>query len=51
MTATQPTISFEPIEPRYLDEAIPIDYQGRELRYTRGSEIPDVLRDDWGYDE
>ena len=51
VTATQPTISFEPIEPRYLDEAIPIDDQGRELRYTRGSEIPDVLRDDWGYDE
>lgn len=50
-TAAKPTISFEPIEPRYLDEAIPIDNQGRELRYTRGSEIPDVLRDDWGYDE
>ena len=50
-TAAKPTISFEPIEPRYLDEAIPIDDQGRELRYTRSSEIPDVLRDDWGYDE
>ena len=50
-TAAKPTISFEPIEPRYLDEAIPIDNQGRELRYTRGSEIPDVLRDDWGFDE
>ena len=50
-TATKPVMTFEPIEPRYLDEAIPIDDQGRELRYTRGSEIPDVFRDDWGYDE
>jgi len=50
-TASKPVITFEPIEPRYLDEAIPIDDQGRELRYTRGSEIPDVLRDDYGFDE
>jgi hypothetical protein len=49
--ATKPILTTDPIPARYLDEAIPLDFQGNEIRYTQGSRIPDNFRNEWGFNE
>ena len=47
--ATQPILTTDPIPARYLDEAIPVDSEGRDIRFTQSDKIPDRQRDEWGF--
>ena len=47
--ATQAILTTDPIPARYLDEAIPVDSEGNEIRFTQGYRLPDRLRDEWGF--
>ena len=40
---SQPILTTDPIPARYLEEAIPVDSQGRIIHYTQGSANPDLM--------
>ena len=51
LTASRPLISTEMIEPRYLEEVIPVSESGEPVRYLRGGKLPDHIREEWGWDD
>ena len=51
IAASRPLISTEMIEPRYLEEVIPVSESGEPVRYLRGGKLPDHIREEWGWDD
>ena len=51
LSASKPLISTEMIEPKHLEEVIPVSESGEVIRYERGGRLPDHIREEWGWDD